>query len=47
MMAYEKSVFVPLDADETFALVTRPERLRRWQATPPAAPSPRSSRAGG
>ncbi len=31
-MAYEKSVFVPLDADETFALVTRPDRLRRWQA---------------
>ena len=30
-MAYEKSVFVPLDADETFALVTRPDRLRRWQ----------------
>jgi uncharacterized protein (TIGR03086 family) len=32
MMPYEKSVFVPLDADETFALVTRPDRLRRWQA---------------
>jgi uncharacterized protein (TIGR03086 family) len=32
MMPFEKSVFVPLDADETFALVTRPERLRRWQA---------------
>jgi uncharacterized protein (TIGR03086 family) len=25
-------VFVPLSADETFALVTRPDRLRRWQA---------------
>jgi len=28
----EKSVFVPLGADETFALLTEPERLRRWQA---------------
>jgi uncharacterized protein (TIGR03086 family) len=32
MMPFEKSVFVPLDAEETFALVTRPDRLRRWQA---------------
>jgi uncharacterized protein (TIGR03086 family) len=32
MMPFEKSVFVPLTADETFALVTRPDRLRRWQA---------------
>ena len=31
-MPFDKSVFVPLDADETFALVTRPDRLRRWQA---------------
>ena len=31
-MTIEKSVFVPLNADETFALVTEPERLRRWQA---------------
>jgi uncharacterized protein (TIGR03086 family) len=31
-MAFEKSVFVPLDPDETFALITEPERLRRWQA---------------
>jgi uncharacterized protein (TIGR03086 family) len=31
-MPFEKSVFVPLPADETFALVTRPARLRRWQA---------------
>jgi uncharacterized protein (TIGR03086 family) len=31
-MPIEKSVFVPLDADETFALITRPDRLRRWQA---------------
>jgi uncharacterized protein (TIGR03086 family) len=30
-MTIEKSVLVPLDADETFALVTEPERLRRWQ----------------
>jgi uncharacterized protein (TIGR03086 family) len=31
-MPFEKSVFVPLGADETFALITRPDRLRRWQA---------------
>ena len=31
-MPYEKSVLVPLDADETFALITQPDRLRRWQA---------------
>ncbi len=31
-MPFEKSVFVPLDPEETFALVTRPDRLRRWQA---------------
>jgi uncharacterized protein (TIGR03086 family) len=31
-MPFEKSVFVPLGADETFALLTRPDRLRRWQA---------------
>ena len=31
-MPYEKSVLVPLAADETFALITQPERLRRWQA---------------
>ena len=31
-MPFEKSVFVPLDADDTFALLTRPDRLRRWQA---------------
>jgi uncharacterized protein (TIGR03086 family) len=30
-MAYEKSVLVPLGADETFALITEPDRLRRWQ----------------
>jgi uncharacterized protein (TIGR03086 family) len=31
-MTAEKSVLVPLDADATFALLTEPERLRRWQA---------------
>ena len=30
-MAFEKSVLVPLSADETFALITEPDRLRRWQ----------------
>ncbi|MGO8873350.1 MAG: TIGR03086 family metal-binding protein [Acidimicrobiales bacterium] len=29
-MTVEKSVVVPLAADETFALLTEPERLRRW-----------------
>jgi len=32
LMAFEKSVLVPLGADETFALLTEPDRLRRWQA---------------
>ena len=31
-MTAETSVLVPLDPDETFALLTEPERLRRWQA---------------
>jgi len=31
-MTAEKSVLVPLSPDETFALLTEPERLRRWQA---------------
>jgi uncharacterized protein (TIGR03086 family) len=31
-MPFEKSVMVPLSADETFALITEPDRLRRWQA---------------
>jgi uncharacterized protein (TIGR03086 family) len=31
-MTIEKSVLVPLNADQTFALLTEPERLRRWQA---------------
>ncbi|MCU1356006.1 MAG: putative regulatory protein (ArsR-family) [Acidimicrobiales bacterium] len=30
-MPYDKSVFVPVPPDEAFALVTEPERLRRWQ----------------
>ncbi len=30
-MTIEKSVLVPLNADQTFALLTEPERLRRWQ----------------
>jgi len=29
-VAAEKSVIVPLDPDQTFALLTEPERLRRW-----------------
>jgi uncharacterized protein (TIGR03086 family) len=31
-MPFEKSVLVPLSADETFALITEPDRLRRWKA---------------
>src|SRR5580698_6927940 len=31
-MTIEKSVLVPLDADQTFALLTEPERMRRWFA---------------
>jgi uncharacterized protein (TIGR03086 family) len=30
-MPFEKSVVVPLNADDTFALITEPDRLRRWQ----------------
>ncbi len=30
LMQFEKSVLVPLGADETFALITEPDRLRRW-----------------
>jgi uncharacterized protein (TIGR03086 family) len=29
-MPYDSSVVVPLSADDTFALITQPERLRRW-----------------
>jgi uncharacterized protein (TIGR03086 family) len=31
-MTSDKSVVVPLDPDATFALITEPERLRRWMA---------------
>lgn len=31
-MAYDKSVVVPLPLDDTFALLTQPERLRRWNS---------------
>lgn len=30
-MTYTKTVHLPVTADEAFALVTQPERLRRWQ----------------
>ena len=30
-MPLQKSVLVPLSADETFTLITLPDRLRRWQ----------------
>jgi uncharacterized protein (TIGR03086 family) len=31
-MPYDKSVVVPLSADETFELITQPDRLRRWNS---------------
>ncbi|WP_120522453.1 TIGR03086 family metal-binding protein [Arthrobacter celericrescens] len=31
-MTYDKTVVLPLDVDQTFELITQPERLRRWQA---------------
>jgi uncharacterized protein (TIGR03086 family) len=31
-MSYDKSVVVPLSADETFDLITQPDRLRRWNS---------------
>lgn len=31
-MPYQKTVVVPLDTTGTFALITQPERLRRWMA---------------
>jgi uncharacterized protein (TIGR03086 family) len=31
-MSYTKSAVLPVSPDEAFALVTEPERLRRWQA---------------
>lgn len=30
-MTFTKTVFLPVTPDEAFALVTEPERLRRWQ----------------
>jgi uncharacterized protein (TIGR03086 family) len=30
-MTIEQSVFIPVDPDTAFALITEPERLRRWQ----------------
>ncbi len=31
-MAYDRTVFLPIDPDSAFDLVTQPERLRRWCA---------------
>ena len=31
-MAYQKSVLVPRSQDDTFALITQPDQLRRWHA---------------
>lgn len=31
-MTFNKTVFIPVDPDAAFALITQPERLRRWQA---------------
>ena len=30
-MTFTKSVLLPVSPDEAFALITEPERLRRWQ----------------
>ncbi|MFF2031373.1 TIGR03086 family metal-binding protein [Arthrobacter sp. NPDC058192] len=30
-MSFDKTIHLPVDADEAFALITEPERLRRWQ----------------
>jgi uncharacterized protein (TIGR03086 family) len=30
-MTFNKSVFIPVDPDAAFALITQPERLRRWK----------------
>jgi uncharacterized protein (TIGR03086 family) len=30
-MTFDKTVLLPLDIDQAFALITEPERLRRWQ----------------
>jgi uncharacterized protein (TIGR03086 family) len=31
-MSFNKTVFIPVDPDTAFALITEPERLRRWKA---------------
>ena len=30
-MSFDKTIQLPVDADEAFALITQPERLRRWK----------------
>ncbi|MCU1515830.1 MAG: hypothetical protein JWQ75_551 [Pseudarthrobacter sp.] len=30
-MSFDKTIHLPVDADEAFALITQPERLRRWK----------------
>lgn len=30
-MSFNKTVFLPVDPDTAFALITEPERLRRWK----------------
>ena len=30
-MGFDKTIHLPVDADEAFALITQPERLRRWK----------------
>jgi len=30
-MSFEKTIFLPVTPDEAFALITQPERLRRWK----------------
>lgn len=30
-MTFDKTIHLPVGADEAFALITEPERLRRWQ----------------
>ncbi|MET4590783.1 TIGR03086 family metal-binding protein [Arthrobacter sp. 754] len=31
-MSFDKTIHLPVDADEAFALITQPERLRRWKS---------------
>ena len=30
-MSFDKTIHLPVDADEAFALITQPERPRRWE----------------